>query len=371
MCSPAVLTWALNSEPGLLLTLSSESKLKWLGIAAAGLTAAAVAGCATHDHTKKASNHDVLTPQTRSTLGIEKTEYRTPFWRRYTHRPPSQQAPAEKSAQNGAQQASSNQSQPERVAENAPQQGASRGSAAQTGAAAPPGSGLRSKIGVTFEGRSQKPDLDRLLLNALQRQAGEDGLIVVPPEALAKAVRGSKHCSSGKPSACPAQLAIYPGIRMLLVIQPQSASGDTVQLRTRMVGTDFDADHAPQTAQLNLSQTDSESGQSDLAAWSRHTLERAAKRLGNAPWFAHSFSSHGGDYYINSGRLAGLDTGAVLLVHKQGSAVHAPNGDVVAWNPGSVAGKLKVEQFLGQHIAVAKSVSGQKPRPEDKLTVGQ
>ncbi len=279
-----------------------------------------------------------------SGLGYEQSDWEQPFWERWI-----EEARADARAARAAQPAP--QSVP--IADTTDQ--ATRS--------------LRPKLGVYIDSEDRNSPAVYRLVNALEDSAAEYGLTVVAPDVLSDAVGEQSACSARSPVACRQALAIYPGIRALLVIRPEAAANNELAVQTQMIDADFGIDYEPMNANLSFPQEGTAGQGSEVSVWTSRVLDLAATRIAIAPWFTHSFTREGEDVYISAGRRSGLDAGAVLAVHEGGSLVRAPGGQVVGWNPGPVVGKLKVKQLIGQRMAVAESVSGRMPQPQDKLTL--
>lgn len=229
-------------------------------------------------------------------------------------------------------------------------------------------SGLRPKIGVYIDAGSRDSLTAYRLINALDRHAAAYGMTLIKPAELDDAVAGSDACASDTPLDCPRLLAIYPGIRALLVIEADSVGASTREISTRMVDTDFDIRYDPVTTEVALRAKNTGPG-SDVAAWSERVLGMAADRIGIAPWFTHSFALNGDDFYISAGRQAGLEADATLAVHGEGSLLRSPAGNIIAWEPGSEVGRVRIKQLVGQNVALAEQISGRRPAPKDRLTL--
>ncbi len=279
-----------------------------------------------------------------SALGYEQSDWKQPFWERWI-----EEGRADARATSAAQPA-------------AP-------SVPATASTVPATRSLWPKLGVYIDSEDRNTPAVYRLVNALERSASEYGLTVIAPDVLSDAVGEQSGCSAGSPVACRQALAIYPGTRALLIIRPETMANGQLAIQTRMIDADFGIDYEPMSTSLSLSGDSATAQPSGLSVWANRVLDLAASRIAIAPWFTHSFTSEGDDVYVSAGRRSGLDAGSVLAVHDGGSLVRAPGGQIVGWNPGPVVGKLRVKQLIGQRIAVAESISGRMPQPQDKLTV--
>lgn len=228
-------------------------------------------------------------------------------------------------------------------------------------------SGLRPKIGVYIAANARDSLTAYRLINALDRRAVAHGMTLIKPDELDDAVAGSNACASDTPLDCPKLLAIYPGIRALLVIDANTLSGSIREVSTRMMDTDFDIRYEPSTTELALRAKNTGPG-SDVAVWSERVLGMIKDRIGIAPWFTHSFALKGEDFYISAGRQAGLEPDTVLAVHGEGSLLRSPADNIIAWEPGPEVGRVRIKQLVGENVALAEKISGKMPAPKDRLT---
>lgn len=320
----------------------SEHLLKRLGTP--GLVffaAAALGGCAMSGPDQQGRMEGA---DSEAALGYEGTDWGTPFWERWLQAAREEgRAAAAASAANTTQAA---QAAPSFVAD----------------------SGLRPKIGLYIEGTDRNSLEAYQLTNALEAAAAKHGVTLVKPDELEEAISGTDACAGDTPPECPQLLAIYPGVRLLLTVNPNGVASGETRLRTTMVDTDFGVDYEPVATAVSLDAESARQG-SDLAIWSDRIIGMAQDRISIAPWFAHTFALSGEDLYVSSGRMAGLETGDMLAVHGEGSIVRGPGGQIVAWEPGTEEGRIQIKQFIGQHMAIARAVSGRMPTPKDKLTL--
>lgn|GEM_PF-462870 len=329
----------------------------WVGCASA-LAVAALAGCAVLDSDTQAKQDKYGAAFSDSALGGEHdTEWEQPFWEGWREDDRDEVRAEARAAARAEIQQSRGVVPTSATAAPLPSAGSSRGLQAKVGVIIPPGSG--------DSGNAYR------LLEVLDRNARRYGLTLVKPDVLADAISQEPACSSGSGAACGEALAIYPGVRALLVMNTKPASDGKLIVQTRMLDADFGIDYAATTARMQITAPDKTDASSDLSVWSRQVLERTASRVDIAPWFAHGFSRKNNDIYVNVGERSGLDSGSRLAVHEEGTLVRAPSGQIVGWDPGPVVGQLEIKQFIGQEVAIAEAVSGRLPTPEDKLTLAQ
>jgi hypothetical protein len=313
-----------------------------------GVTAIAVlaGGCAVSPDSQVTDEEGrVPLADSEAAFGYEQTDWKKPFWERWLD---------DAREQGRADAVRSGQAQPVAARAAAPM------------AAPADGAPLRPKIGVYIKGGDRDSMASYRLITALEQQAARHGLSLIEPDELDEAVGGSDACASDTPLDCPKLLAIFPGIRSLLVVTPRMSGNDTT-VETQMIDPDFGIDYDTVSTRLELGSNSAGTG-SDVAIWSDRILGMAADRVGIAPWFTHSFALKGEDMYISAGQMSGLEVDGQLAVHGEGSLVRSPTGQVIAWEPGPKEGELRVKQFVGHHIAVVEQVSGRRPTPKDRLT---
>ena len=304
--------------------------------AAAGV----LAGCASGPGNPAGDNGEAPLADSDAAFGYEQTDWGKPFWEKWM----------DKAREEGRADAIRSGQAPAAAVAAAPVETIDS-------------SGMKPKIGV-YIAKDQRDSMTAYrLLAALERQSARHGLTLISPNELDEAVGGSDACGSESPLDCPRLLAIFPGIRGLLVVDPKG-SGNSVTLESRMMDPDFDIRYEPLSTRVQVA----DGSNSDLEIWSDRILDTAADRIGIAPWFGHSFALKGEDMYINAGRAAGLEVGDELAVHSEGSLVRSPSGQVIAWEPGPEVGSVRIKEFVGENISLAEQVSGQMPKPKDRLT---
>ncbi len=236
---------------------------------------------------------------------------------------------------------------------------------------------LRYKVGI-FVDQADNPENSAIateLVKALSDNADHYGLVMVNPDVLNEEIARSD-CSINQPQSCGRVLAIHPGIRGLLIVEPESLAADSniVGLTTRLIDTDFGIGYQGQRTSLRVQQGHLLQQSPYLVAWRNRVLTATADHLAAvAPWFTHAFTvdDEQNMVYLSAGRSSGLDVGARLDIHEGGQTISSPNGQVVGWDPGPVVGQVRVTRLLGDHMAAAELVSGRLPRPEDRLTLAE
>lgn len=241
---------------------------------------------------------------------------------------------------------------------------------------------------TAFSGRSPKPQVGIYLadesggtttayqlVNALDAYAEQYGMAVIKPGALTDALADpAKTCADPTSTSCRQTLAIYPGVRMLIILSvPAADNTGRTQVESQMADTDFGVDYPATTTPIRLAADDASVDDGPdtraLAEWSRNTLDAAAERIAVAPWFTHPFARKGNQIYVSAGSNADLKPGTILALHSEGSLVRTPGGSLVGWSPGTVVGRLEVKQQLGRTASILESISGKMPTPADRLTV--
>jgi hypothetical protein len=98
-------------------------------------------------------------------------------------------------------------------------------------------------------------------------------------------------------------------------------------------------------------------------------MDEINRRVAMAPWSSRAFQGEDGGLYISASRVNGLNQGQQLDVREPGKAVRAPSGQMVAFRPGQSVGKVEIVEFVGDYLAVVKTVSGQTPDSRHWITL--
>lgn len=336
----------------------------WCGlllVAGAGLAA----GCASgSDERAMADDGRMALADSDAAFGYESTDWETPFWERWIAR-----------ARSGAAEAESRQvaatERPARRNAATPATASTDSRAIDAAAAA----GMQPRIGVYIAPAARGSLAAYRLINALDRRAADHGIALVKPGELDDAVAGTDACPADTAQECPKLLSIFPGVRLLVVLDPGEGSAGSASVETRMLDTDFGVEYDTSSTTLEFDDANADeagASGSDVAVWSEHLLDLAADRLAIAPWFTHTFAlTEDEDMYVSAGRESGLAVGDTLIVHGEGSVVRAPSGRPVAWRPGAEDGRVRVTQLVGRNVAVVEHLSGRRPDPRDRLTLAQ
>lgn len=328
-------------------------------LGAATLIGLALNGCAALKADPNAADQYALA-DSDSALGYEQREWSRPFWERWSGAPEN----GNESAGSGANaDAVATRAAPIALPEPPP--------------TAFSGRSPRPQIGIFLADESGGTAAAYQLVNALDAYASQYGLAVIKPGALTDALADpAKTCAVPTSVACRQTLALYPGVRMLVILDvPPAAADGRTPVQLTMADTDFGIDYDTTTASIRLASEDDgiETGPDTraLAEWSRNTLDAAAERIAVAPWFTHTFAREGNRVYVSAGSNADLKPGTILIMHGEGALVRTPGGSLVGWNPGPEVGRLEVKEQVGLTASIAESVSGKMPTPADRLTVAE
>lgn len=172
-------------------------------------------------------------------------------------------------------------------------------------------------------------------------------------------------CNDVTASGCPEELAIYPGIRILTVIESTRRTGEAVVFGYRLLDTVTGQTGPART--LRLTTTDDGVPHEALNAAAEEILTSGLTLAGHAPWQTRAFNQREGEWYLSAGRAAGLSAGDRLTIHAPGRTISTPGGNIAGWVPGEQRGVLEVTGFAGDDIAVARLVEGNAPTPQNPL----
>ena len=192
------------------------------------------------------------------------------------------------------------------------------------------------------------------LISTLYSDASEQGLRPLPGGLVAETLDSAAPCQQDTAAeACLASLAAYPGVRMLVEISPaQDGNGLSAELHDTSLNAHYRIDRF----------ANSEAGADAL-------MDEINRRVAMAPWSSRVFQGEDGGLYISASRVNGLNQGQRLDVREPGKAVRAPSGQVVAFRPGQSVGRVEIVEFVGDYLAVVKTVSGQTPDDRHWITL--
>ena len=192
------------------------------------------------------------------------------------------------------------------------------------------------------------------LISTLYSDASEQGLRPLPGGLVAETLNSAEPCQQDTAAqACLASLAAYPGVRMLVEVTPaQDGNGLSAELHDTSLNAHYRIDRF----------ANSEAGAAAL-------MDEINRRVAMAPWSSRAFQGEDGGLYISASRVNGLNQGQQLDVREPGKAVRAPSGQVVAFRPGQSVGRVEIVEFVGDYLAVVKTVSGQTPDDRHWITL--
>lgn len=224
------------------------------------------------------------------------------------------------------------------------------------------------KVGFIF-GKKTDADTARLLENALQKAGGKYPALLTGPAALLKALDGDT-CPKSDNIACVVKsLGVYPGIRMLVVVDtlslPKKAGGASFQAVAVDTGTGFQ--YPPFVASGEIA-TPPEIA-TFLGAVLENIVGSCLKRSEIIPWYCRAFSKEGNQIYVSAGGESKLKPGDRLKTLGPGKLVKSPGGMPAGWIPGSYKGLLKVDLLFGRDFAACSLVGGKPPGKEDMLVI--
>jgi len=205
-------------------------------------------------------------------------------------------------------------------------------------------------------GKAERPDTadGEALISTLYSDASEQGLRPLPGGLVAETLDSAEPCRQDTAAeACLASLAAYPGVRMLVEVSTaQDGNGLSAELHDTSLNAHYRIDRF----------ANSEAGADAL-------MDEINRRVAMAPWSSRVFQGEDGGLYISASRVNGLNQGQQLDVREPGKAVRAPSGQVVAFRPGQSVGRVEIVEFVGDYLAVVKTVSGQTPDDRHWITL--
>ncbi len=273
------------------------------------LAVGTLAGCATQDMTTEDTTALI---DSQAAFNTDKPNWETPFWERWI-------------------EAGTNRSErPDTVSGDAP----------------------LTNIGLVLDTSIQD---GRALIETLYSDAQGEGLRPLPGGLVAETMNSAEACQGQATAsdACLASLAAYPGVRMLVEITPaQGGNGLSAELHDTSLNAHYRIDRF----------ANSEAGAAAL-------VDEINRRVAMAPWSTRAFAGEDGGLYISASRANGLNQGQQLDVRKPGTAVRAPSGQMVAFRPGQSVGRVEIVEFVGDYLAVVKTVSGQTPDSRHWITL--
>jgi hypothetical protein len=226
----------------------------------------------------------------------------------------------------------------------------------------------RIKIGLLLK-EATPESLGNPLQNAIRDSAPDYPVSLVATHEIQDQLHGSG-CKAENIAACLEKLAVYPGLRMLALIDhTQPASSSAAIIRITLADTAYGVIYPSfpielPTANGHILPT----AMRDLA---NKVLRGAVDRTQFAPWTTRAFSNKGERWYLAAGNRSGLKAGDFLEITAPGDLVKTPSGLPAGWIPGYRKGTLRIESLVGDDIAVAQLVEGQPPTPNDPILLSQ
>jgi len=239
-------------------------------------------------------------------------------------------------------------------------QGGSGAAAAQP--AAP--SGRTIELGLAVSDAGAGGQLDNSVQSAVADTARSSGLAFATAADVSERLNeaGCRHPSD---PGCLAELATYPGVRMLVDVSQMQMQQDAAVVTYRLMDTVLGKAYPPRTVRMPVA--NGQVPQQSLSSMADSIVFTAMSLADKAPWQARAFNQRNGQWYISAGQRSGLKTGDLLRIHAPGHTIATPGGNVAGWVPGKPKGTLKIVGFAGKDIAIAELTDGQAPKPTDPL----
>lgn len=233
-------------------------------------------------------------------------------------------------------------------------------------APAPTPGETRYAVSVYFPPATANSPLSTQFQSVLGAVGANYPLQYIPSEKIADQLAAS-HCDLSAPAACADKLAIYPGARVIAVVDGlgTGAKGDQLTADVHLVDTLTGT--TTKTRHIKLPALDGNVADRAWESLADNILMSALDEAHTAPWVAHAFSRNKNQWYLNAGSGQGLQTGDLLTVHAPGTVVRTGSGLSAGWVPGEVKGTLKVTSVVSPSLAVATVVDGSAPSPGDPL----
>jgi hypothetical protein len=235
-------------------------------------------------------------------------------------------------------------------------------------AAALAGEQMKIKVGLLIDQRQVQGDGARLLTNAAYLNSARFPIVPVSPGEIGESLSQQKELNPNDLAQVSRVLAVYPGVRMLVLIEkfqlPETYPGQALAV-VNLVDSGILHRYPPMEVAMPLSV------EADAARFADSVVstafDQAISRSGLMPWFCRAFSHEEQVWYINAGKDSGLKTGDRLKVVSGGKLVKAPSGIPAGWIPGTPKGTLKVDLYFGQDLAACSLVDGNGPEGGDLL----
>ncbi len=224
------------------------------------------------------------------------------------------------------------------------------------------------KIGLIMDKGNIRSETAQRILHVLPIAAQNLSVISADREKIEEVMSRSA-CPERDLQCLSAALSLYPGVRMLILIEtfdlPKEKSGN-IKTRIGVVDAGLLFRYPTMEIDLPLGGKDTDTA---IGAILHQVLDFAVKKSQIMPWFCRAFSSDKGEWYVSAGSSTGLKTGQELQVISPGKVIQSPIGMPAGWIPGEVKGLLAVKQLFGEDFAVCTLKSGKGPEPEDLLVM--
>jgi len=224
--------------------------------------------------------------------------------------------------------------------------------------------GLLPKMGLIVDG-AVDPQLNRQLELAF-RQAAATFPFAPVASATVQTQLQAYQCQTPADAQCAAQLATYPGLRLLALLQALGLDGNgKLRMRATLVDTVMSQSYA--LPELLLPTVDGQTAQASIQAAVDSLVLQALDKSRLAPWSTRAFSREGDTWFLAAGEQSGLKVGDVLEIRQPGRVVKAPNGTAAGWIPGATKGAVRVKGLFGDDLAAAELIEGSAPTADDVL----
>ena len=227
---------------------------------------------------------------------------------------------------------------------------------------------MKVKVGLLIDQRQVQDDGARLLTTAAYTTSARFPIVPVSPGEIGDSLSQQKELNPNDLAHVSRVLAVYPGVRMLVLIEtfqlPETFPGPAMAI-VNLVDAGILHRYPPLEVTMQLTNEDDRARFADSVV--RNAFDQAVTRSGIMPWFCRAFSREEQVWYINAGKDSGLKTGDRLKVVAGGKLVTAPSGIPAGWIPGAPKGTLRVDQHFGQDLAACSLVDGSGPEGGDLL----
>ena len=223
----------------------------------------------------------------------------------------------------------------------------------------------RLKIGFFLAKRDLPVSRASRLIQAANQAAGNN-MILINDTGMQEVIASSV-CPKAEDFACIAEsAALYPGVRML-VIGKEVHLPEEFPAEGSIRFTVMDAALGYSYPEIEIADRIQEAPLTDefLKDAMVRVFDYARRKAQVMPEHCRVFSVKNSRAYISAGDLNGLKEGAVYSFVRGGEFIRSPNGVPVAWVPGDIKGKLRVERLVGSDLAACRLIEGVMPGQGD------